>query len=81
LQRAYDEGEEGFDIENHYGALLELSRDLGVAVKAGFVPREVARLAPKGKRPVPFQYGLVFIVCSLWLRCDWFWTLGNIVGV
>jgi hypothetical protein len=80
LQQAYDEGEEGFDIENHYGALLELSRDLGVAVKAGFVPREVARLAPKGKRPGPFQYGLVLNVCSLWLRRNSLWTTADIVG-
>lgn len=48
-QRQYDEGEEGFDIENHYGALLELSRDLGVSVRAGFVPRDVARIAPKNR--------------------------------
>ncbi|KAJ3084510.1 hypothetical protein HK102_000629 [Quaeritorhiza haematococci] len=46
LQQMYAQtGSEGFDVGiTRYGQLLEKARELGVSVRAGFVPRSVARL-------------------------------------
>lgn len=46
LQKDYREsGNEGFDMEGHYGFLLLLARELNVSLKAGFLPKPHARLA------------------------------------
>ncbi|KAI9018914.1 hypothetical protein DFJ74DRAFT_708127 [Hyaloraphidium curvatum] len=46
LQEDYDRtGREAFDLAGHYGFLLQLARELGCGLKAGFLPKQYARLA------------------------------------
>lgn len=46
LQTDYDlSGKESFDLEGHYGILLQLARELGCTLRAGFLPKQDARLA------------------------------------
>ena len=43
LQHEYDRDLEGFDIQHHYGRLLEIARDQGTKAVSGFVPRRWAQ--------------------------------------
>lgn len=46
LQKDYDStGKEAFNLEQHYGYLLLLARELGCKIRAGFLPKQHARLA------------------------------------